>query len=450
MAINGEENTARQDGYNDPAGKVSGAESVRDVVYVGTDGTQGLDRGSIRIEPLDVFGAGTTSKHIADLDVNVGPLIRGIVESARLTGALSHSSLYRLTFSSSATAGLADGTLAQVAADGGLHSWVVDSGSKKIVEHGVLNPATFTKSVAVAGAGWQIMAAITAQKYLADMSRQLAAIQSEVEAVRRQLEEDREGKLLGNLQYLKAHAAAISGKLMTAQDASTVSHQLESIQRESSQLSEAIKRGIQNHIAGLVAIKLEYHSAKDLKQKSKDAFLKWAASHDRYSRGIFAALLCRIVAVEQALILDPNSVLASAHIRPLLDEIDNCEKLLQEGWSVLNNKAVLDRHNFEKMRIEAVKGRIAAESWPIVVRSIEKWAKSSDIEWSENGIRHTKALEATVIPRRDHSVAACNELRKAMTSVQGIANADRFKSTGTTFVVSMQESGPKLLDVAAD
>src|SRR5439155_1734836 len=87
---------------------------------------------------------------------------------------------------------------------------------------------------------WQVMAIVTQQKFLADIDRRLAAIERGVAAVQEWLEDDRKGKVIGNLNYLRQIAAVLMDHRLTMVDTLTYNQQIEQIERECDQIMGAI------------------------------------------------------------------------------------------------------------------------------------------------------------------------------------------------------------------
>lgn len=332
----------------------------KSTVHIGRN-VNARGRGPIQIELVDSYSAkDSVQQDTSDIDTKLGPLFRGLIEGAKLGKSLMSSDLYRLTFSPSATKALSDGTLSIVATEGGLRAWAVESGSHRIVEQGVLKSEVFSKvakGAAIAGAAWQILAMITAQKYLADINRQLAAIKVGLEAIRLHLEEDRDGRLIGNLEYLRSHADLIRTNLLKNHEASVISNQLQSIERECTQIGAALKRGVQSRSLAFESEQIAHNADSLLDQKTRDRVQTFTSEISDYTRILMASLLARIIAVEQILVLDPHSALGKAHAHQLSQEIDYCEDLIKAVWEKMSNKVSRTRNEL-KVEIKKTKASL--------------------------------------------------------------------------------------------
>lgn len=170
-----------------------------------------------------------------------GPLT-GVVEGLIRTipSALAFSDAaggrFLLTFSPGVLQRLRDGSASVMrAAEGGLRAHAIDA-SGAIVGQGRLLPAAPWGSIA--GAAWQAMAVITAQKFLADIEARLAGLTKAIGGLQRWLEEDRIGKLRGNLAFLAQLVQGVVSGAATPHDLALGAQQVEEIEREALQVFE--------------------------------------------------------------------------------------------------------------------------------------------------------------------------------------------------------------------
>lgn len=155
----------------------------------------------------------------------IGDTVGRFVGTALESGA----GTYRLTFSPEVQKQLADGAAELVRGPDGLRAWVVDPKTKEILEHGRLVAGTGAMVVAAA---WHVAAAVTAQKFLADIDRRLGELSVQVESVMNWLEDEERGVLLGNYRYLGTLHLTLKSQEANAADLTTFAVQLESIDRE--------------------------------------------------------------------------------------------------------------------------------------------------------------------------------------------------------------------------
>ena len=108
----------------------------------------------------------------------------------------------------------------------------------KIVEQGVLSPDKIIGSIIVVTSMWQIMAMITAQKFLSEINKRLTSIEDKVKDIFDFLKAQERGQINGNRQYV----AEIENRLKGGIDSENVMiarHQLETIYRESMYIVES-------------------------------------------------------------------------------------------------------------------------------------------------------------------------------------------------------------------
>lgn len=84
---------------------------------------------------------------------------------------------------------------------------------------------------------WQVAAMMTSQRYLVDINGKLGHLRTTTESIHQFLEDAQYGQVLGNVRYLEQ----IALQLQAGTQEAGILHQLETIERESLQLLEAIR-----------------------------------------------------------------------------------------------------------------------------------------------------------------------------------------------------------------
>jgi hypothetical protein len=143
---------------------------------------------------------------------------------------------YTLIFSPEVARGIENGTYKLIQVFKGARAWAVDAKTGKFIEHGVLQHA-FNSPVFIATMVWSILAAVTAQKFLKDISKQLSQIQSRLDSISGWLEAEEAGELLGNYFYLRNLASTIGMQNYISEDVPIFLVQLENIDRDCLKLS---------------------------------------------------------------------------------------------------------------------------------------------------------------------------------------------------------------------
>jgi virulence-associated protein VapD len=112
---------------------------------------------------------------------------------------------------------------------------------------------------------WQVLAIVTAQKFLSDINKRLASIERGISDLKQWLEQERLGRLQGSLTYLKQLAEVAQRRDLTETDAMVFASQLESIERESQQVMASTEMPLEQGLAefkkmALTGMGLEEHS----------------------------------------------------------------------------------------------------------------------------------------------------------------------------------------------
>jgi len=181
------------------------------------------------------------------------PVLRVIPALANV--AAGSGGFVRITFSPDVTKGLADGSLKLMQRVGGFQATAVNS-SGQTVGNGVLTLDRAASSVAVASAVWQILSVVTAQKFLSDINKRLAAIEEGIKRLESWLDSQEQGKFWGSMKYM----ATISRQKVTefSPDQSVaIKNQLEQIYHDSLQSIAANSIRAEVAVAELVSKKFD-------------------------------------------------------------------------------------------------------------------------------------------------------------------------------------------------
>lgn len=185
-----------------------------------------------------------------------------------LVSTVRSANTYFVRFAPAVSRGLSDGTLSMMrAVEGGLRATAIDS-TGKIVGNAVLT----APSAAVTGAlaVWQIMAVVTAQKFLADINTRLAGIERGILEIKEWDKDEQHGKLDGSLKYMRSMVESLRKHDLTEVDIRIFSDQLETIGREAQQVMAMQDRQVERCMVAFANLKLagvglEEHSASSLK-----------------------------------------------------------------------------------------------------------------------------------------------------------------------------------------
>lgn len=159
------------------------------------------------------------------------------VPATAISIAASSSNLVKMILSPELAHSIQNGSAEFMkAATGGFRGTVVSSGAKTVVGQASFDKASLLKNAAVATACWQVASVIVAQKHLADISRKLDNIAKDVRDIKQWLEQERIGKLEGNINYLKGIGTALLQGALPHDQLSAYHTNIEEIERECNQI----------------------------------------------------------------------------------------------------------------------------------------------------------------------------------------------------------------------
>lgn len=155
---------------------------------------------------------------------------------AMTVGMASANNLYLLRFAPEVAQHLAEGSLELMKGNlqGGVRAIAVDA-QGHIASHGDLFKISGASVATVATGIWQVLAIVTAQKFLSDINKQLARIEKGLGSIKDWLENEHYSRLQSNYHYLVSVHEVLESNTLNLPDVTTFSNQLEHIHRESSQ-----------------------------------------------------------------------------------------------------------------------------------------------------------------------------------------------------------------------
>lgn len=191
----------------------------------------------IIISPVSVEESTKGDNLSADLYPKIEAIFRSV--PALASAVASSRKLYKITFSPKVAKGLSDGSYSLMQSEKGLKAIAVDNAGK-IVEQGKLSIDRVAGAVSAVGAVWQVMAILTAQKFLSDINSRLAGIEDSLKGLETWLDTQEQGRFLGSYKYL-SEVAATSASSPNATDFLIIKGQAERIYHESLQSIESNK-----------------------------------------------------------------------------------------------------------------------------------------------------------------------------------------------------------------
>ena len=224
------------------------------------------------------------------------------------SGAQIMLNTYTLTFKPEIAKGIADGSLKIMESlDGGIRAVAVD-GNNIMRGGGSLNPAMGLKSMAGVMAVWQVLAIVTAQKFLADINKQLEKIHKNLEEIKNFLENQQDAKLIGSLKYLQDIHDTLSSQSFDNVEFGAFLNQLEAIERECNEIMFSLERQMEKvH----VDFKKQPLQAKLNIQEHLTVSRQLLTDYERLARSylIAVAVKCLAYQTRYAILSNPNLTL---------------------------------------------------------------------------------------------------------------------------------------------
>ncbi len=147
---------------------------------------------------------------------------------------------YAVRFAPHVMEGLSEGSLGfKKAAEGGWLAVAEDPSSHQVV--GLPRKVPDVKVVAAIGAVWTALSVITAQRFLAEIHRELQLIRERLDDIKDWQRSETEGAIVGDMKYLSQLESAFREADYSEQRAATDRHQLESIERSVLQRIEHLR-----------------------------------------------------------------------------------------------------------------------------------------------------------------------------------------------------------------
>ena len=158
---------------------------------------------------------------------NVGKSFAPIIEqlpTASINASMMSGQVVLMRFAPSIQQGLSSGALTQMTGRA-----MAQGAGGQIAGHAMITPLGAVVAPLVV---WQVLAVITAKKYLADIEKRLGGIESGINDVKRFLKYDRFGKLVGNVRHIEELSKEISVDDQRSTNAERYLKQLADVRRD--------------------------------------------------------------------------------------------------------------------------------------------------------------------------------------------------------------------------
>jgi hypothetical protein len=265
---------------------------------------------------------------------NLLPRLLPIAGSA--ANVILASNTYVMRFAPEIAKRLADKSLTLMEAIGGGYR-ASAVGAHGIAGNATLFAATGAQLAATTMAVWQVMAFITAQKFLSDINKHLAQLETEIHSIKEWLENDRLGKLLGDLAYLKRLSNELVEEDLPEGQIAVYAHKLEDIDLECMQIMVGLRLQIESErkafkeqpLSGGVFWVSADQSAAAQKRVSSIEYLIRQHLLANYIRCLANQLKCALPKSNRSVILTRMEELHEQHLG-FRDQMTEIQKLAEE------------------------------------------------------------------------------------------------------------------------
>lgn len=234
------------------------------------------------------------------------------------SGAQMMLNTYTLTFKPEIAKGIADGSLKIMESlDRGIRAVAVDSNN---IMRGVgsLNPATGMQSLASVMVVWQVLAMVTAQKFLADINKQLVKINTVLGDIKNFLQNEQYTKLVGNLEYIQVIQDTLGSQSFDNDKFGDFLNQLEAIERECTQIMLNLELQMATVYANFERQPLK---AKINVKENFIASSQLITDYQRLERGYLVAVAVRCLASQTRCAIPSNRNVTLRRLSTLQDKI---------------------------------------------------------------------------------------------------------------------------------
>ncbi|MEI6047049.1 MAG: hypothetical protein WCS37_22115 [Chloroflexota bacterium] len=265
-----------------------------------------------------------TTDHLQELNLNeenrtnlssmfaAAPELAAIGETAATT---LKSGTYALSLKPELVKGLNDGTLQFMKSlEGGIRPVVVDS---KGVIQGMASVKLVGGALTLAAAGpmvFKVLAVVVSAEYLAEINKQLEAINKSVNEIKEFLEADKRSQLEGDLKYLNAVGDLLNQQKIAPNDVETFRNQLEGVERETLQIAYLLRSLMEKADKNFAEVNLDKTLFIFRNEDKVNELKNLLTDHKRQAANYFTALSVRGLASQVRCAMPESRTIALARL----------------------------------------------------------------------------------------------------------------------------------------
>jgi hypothetical protein len=229
---------------------------------------------------------------------------------------------YILRFAPDVANGLSNGSLKMMGE--GTRAIAVSSTTNKTAGMAILEKASGVNIATVTLGIWQLMAVITAQKYLLDINKRLAYIENSLNDIKDWLTNDLLGKIIGNFNYLKQINCMLKKNDLNDSEIDKYENQLEHIERECGQIMESLLLTLRKKRESYSSLKFQ---GMGIKSHYKE-IINYLNENERNMSAFLSTLYVRTVAIQLKCSFPGNKEIVKLRIDELVSQYSEqkCEQ----------------------------------------------------------------------------------------------------------------------------
>ena len=238
--------------------------------------------------------------------------------------------LYLVRYSPDLIKGLSNGTFQQaVGPNGGILSNVIgmneELGRKGFVGHGEFSKLKGVNAAGVALGVWQVMAIVTAQKFLADINRRLAKLENGIQEVKAWLEQEAWSTLISSYNHLSQYVDALNRNEIHSVEFHAFLNQAENIDRDCARIQSLFYNRMLDEFEMFKSQEVAGVGLKDHAEQLRDHGLTYLTFH----AGALTALRVRSAAAQFRLVLPVPHDLTEGRFKEIKASFQSCKDHLQ-------------------------------------------------------------------------------------------------------------------------
>lgn len=252
--------------------------------------------------------------------------------ASNLAVATSHT--YVMRFPPEVVKGMADGSLKIMdAKTGGVRGIIVNARNGEIFKHVSLHEAGHLQAIAATTMAWQMLAMITAQHYLPEISSKLSYIQHGIDDIKEYMEAEDRGLLKSIIKQVDSITSSISFMDFDEQAHSSNVTTLDSIDRDCDKLARKYLSLMEQYIE-----KFEKQNFSDFAGAKFQEAVEKGLQYVKYAEIAIKSVFVQFISASLRLLIPGSQMRVSHLLNQLVEELNEWNELQKEFFPVFQDK----------------------------------------------------------------------------------------------------------------